>query len=304
MIKNRQIIWQYLFRFGQFLFEEVRFRDKTETLLPVCKGIIKEEELDTNADGVIDWLRLNIGFYNFKSGDFVIDFLGNKENIFLPPGNTAKEFLLNTYLLRRDRQDLKKFFRFKIDSKLGSSTGPYVMDRLIDSHKYRKSNFRSSPDFVFKGAGKWRFKVNLNQVVALEIKKNSLEPYGDFIWFYIAEISPRGATLDGSLDSTLELEAEASPLVFLGCLVNLLRLNTIDSRSAIFEISWRVPDIHRFEQRIGQYKEMLENGRFYGNEDKFKLSLEHDEQCKQELTSLDDLEIGIIYCSPPVEKIE
>lgn len=301
--KNREIIRQYLFRFGQLLFEEVRFRDKTETLLPVCKGITKEEELDTDGDGVIDWLRLYIGFYNFKSADFVIDFLGNKQNIFLPPGNTDKEFLLNTYLLRRNRQDLKNFFKFKIDSKIGSSTGPYVMDIVIDSHKYKKSNFRISPDIVFKGAGKWRFKANLNQAVVLEIKKNRPQPYEDFLWFYITAISPQGVSLDGRFNLNLKLEAEATPLVFFGCMANFLRLNKIDNSSAIFEISWRVPDIDRLEQRIGQYKEMLQSGKFYDKEDKFRLSLEYDEQCKQDLATLDDLEIGVIYCAPPVGRI-
>jgi len=302
--KDREVIWQYMFRFGQLLLERAGLRDKNEPILPVCKGIVSQQEIDSDNDGLIDWLRVNVEFYNFRAGDFIIDFSGYTQNIFFSQGNSSKEFFLNTYLLQSENKNLKGFFRMGIDSKEGSSTGPYIMDMGLSSYGYKKKNLRAAADIVFKGSDTRRFKVKLNQTVVLEIKKGKSGDDRVLGWFYVSGILPDGTVrLVGKQYSEFVLGREDFPLVSLGCISSYLRLCQTDADSVIFEITWRIPDKEMLERRISHFIETAVSDNYRGDKETFKSSLESDEKCREDLETLHELEIDISYCVPPVQKI-
>jgi len=56
--ETRVILWQYLFRFGQTLLEKAGLRNSQQPILPIWKGISKEEKIDSDQDGLIDWLHV------------------------------------------------------------------------------------------------------------------------------------------------------------------------------------------------------------------------------------------------------
>jgi hypothetical protein len=297
--KNREVIWQYLFRFGRVLSERVGFRDKNEPILPVCKGIVSEQQIDSNNDGLIDWLRVNVEFYNFRAGDFIIDFSGYSQDIFLVQGNSNREFFLNTYLLQSESENLKNFFKMGIDSKEGSLSGPYIMDMGLDSYRNNKENLRSTADLVFKGNEKWRFKVNLNQTVALEIKKGESASDKAIGWFCVSGILADGTVkIWGRQLSEFVLGKEDLPLVFWGCISSFLHLCETDANSAIFEIGWRVPDKESLERRIRNFQEIIVSDNYHGDVQTIKTSLESDEKCKKDLQMQHELEVNISYCLP------
>jgi len=301
---NREVVWQYMFRFGQLLLERAGLRDKNESILPVCKGIVSRQEIDSDNDGLIDWLRVNVGFYNFRAGDFIIDFSGYTQNIFLSQGNSSKEFFLNTYLLQGENKNLKDFFKMRIDSKKGSSTGLYIMDMGLSSYGYKKKNLRAAADIVFKGSDTRHFKVKLNQTVVLEIKKGESGDDGAFGWFCVSGILPDGTVrLVGKQYSEFVLGREDFPLVFLGCISSYLRLYQTNADNVIFEIIWRVPDKEILERRITHFIETAVSDNYRGDKEAFKASLESDEKCRKDLETQHELEIDISYCIPPVQRI-
>jgi hypothetical protein len=303
--KNREVLWQYLFRFGQVLFERVGFRDKNEPILPVCKGIVSTQKIDSDNDGLIDWLRVDVGFYNFRAGDFIIDFSGYSQDVFLSQGNFNKEFFLNAYLLQSENESLKNFFKMGIDAKEGSSTGPYIMDMGLDTYRYKKENLRSAPNIVFKGDQWRRFRVNSKQTVVLEIKKGQSPSDKAFGWFCLSEILPDGTVkLWGRQSSESVLGKEDLSLVFWGCLSSYLHLYATDVKGALFEIGWRIPDKESLERRIRNFQEIVVSDNYHGDVETIKRSLEFDEKCKEDLKAQHELEIAISYCLPPAEKID
>jgi hypothetical protein len=304
--KNRQIIWQYLFRFGQILLDKTGLRDRNKPILPVCKGIIGCQEIDSDNDGRIDWLRLDVGFYSFSCADFIIDFSGYTQNIFFAQGNSSKEFFLNTYLLQSDWKNTRGFLKMGIDSKTAASaTAPYIMDIGLDFYSYRnRKNFRTIPDLVFKGNGIWKFKVKLNQTVALEIKKGQSPKDKALGWFYVSEIMPDCVNLVARQYSKFTLGTEDFNLASWDCISAFLRLAQKDASSAIFEIGWNIPDKEGLDRRIRNFKEIIMSDSYRGNTESIKSSLDFHEKCNRELQELGDLEININYCLPPVEKIE
>lgn len=316
---NKEIIWQYLVRFGELLLERAGLRDNTEPILPICKGIIKEEKIDSNNDNLIDWLRVGAGFYSFKAGDFIIDFLGSKQRISFPQGDTDKEFFINAYLLRKskEKEDLVIADAIENEGWVGYLTINYDTEKpsaeygmkmiLNDPDNYKKENLRNTPDLVFKNKGKWRFKVNLGQAVVLEIKSVSPK-YETSWWFNVNEISPKEVKLGGGLDWVLRAGEENENLAFSGILWNTLRLLETDTNSAIFEVGWRVS---YSEEMLTEEKkateEMVHSGRYKGTEKEsgLKEHLKHLEEIESTRKSLDlsGLEIIINYSAPPVEKL-
>ncbi|MCX5708850.1 MAG: hypothetical protein NTY14_07800 [Candidatus Omnitrophica bacterium] len=109
--QNREVAWQYMLHLGQIFLENSGLRDKSQPLLPVCEGINRFEELDSNNDGVVDWLRLKIGFHAFRSGQYTFDFSGVRHSVFLPQGRSEKDFFLNTYLLHPETGVNKEYLR-------------------------------------------------------------------------------------------------------------------------------------------------------------------------------------------------
>jgi hypothetical protein len=303
-IKDREVIWQYLFRLGQTFFEGAGLRDKNDPVLAVCKGIVKEEEIDTDSDGTIDWLRLWVGFYSFKSGDTVIDFLGRRQNIFISQGNSEKEFFINTYLLKLDRFKLRDLLDLKIDSIEGDPAGPYKMDMGFDSPRYDRDNYRTRPNCVLKNKGKWEFNINLNQAVIIEIKKGKSADRQDLWWFHAVEISPKKLKLEGREDLILRLNDEAAVLGFSGCMSSFLRLCDLSLGSALLEIGWRLPDRDLLQKRIGLFKELIARDSQGQTRHDYQASLKVLQDCDRELEASLELEIDITYCIPPAMDVK
>jgi hypothetical protein len=302
--KDREVIWQYLFRLGQIFFESAGFRDKNDPVLAVCKGIIKEEEIDSDSDGFIDWLRLWVGFYSFKAGDVVIDFLGRKQNLFLSQGNCEKEFFINTYLFSLDRSKLRGFFDLKIDSVDGNPTGPFKMDMGFDGPRYKKDSYRTKPNIVLKNSGKWEFNMNLNQAVVIEIKKGKPVDYEDLWWFNAAEILAKELRLEGREDLILRLNDEAVSLGFSGCTSSFLRLRDLSLGNALLEIGWKLPDGEHLQKRIGLFKELIARNSQWPERHNYQKSLEVLQDCDKELQASGEMEIDITYCIPPAMNVK
>lgn len=306
--KNREIIWQYLYRFGQLLLEKTELRNKNQPILPICKGIIREEKIDSNQDGLIDWLHIWVGFHTFKPNNFIVDYtLGRKQKIFFRQGDTQKEFFINAYVLRQWEEGERGYMTISYQTVKGFEEN-YVFS--LESAKYKKEQFRTKSDIVFKGEGKWRFKVNLDQTVGLRMKSSSPPANETYWWFYIEEISPEEVKLGGGLDSTVRLGGESENLGFVGILSNPFRLLEINSNGAIFEIGWNVSDLGGEKHKIMMdlMEKDIKSGKYKGSkkEEGAKKYLTMIEQLKSQKEKLDTnkLEIDINYSAPPVEKIK
>jgi hypothetical protein len=302
--RKREIIWQYLFRFGQLLLTKAGLRQIGEPVLPVCKGITSVQEIDSDNDGLIDWLRLDVSFYSFTSGEFIIDFSGYTEDIFFAQGNSTKEFFLNAYFVQGNWKDTKGFLKMGIDSKAAANaTGPYIMDIGLGSYPFaNKNNFRPTPNLVFKGAAAGKFSMHLKQTAVLEIKKGELPSERAFGWFCLAEILPDGTELLARQSSRFTLGKEDYTLASWDCLSADLHLSQSQTESAIFEVGWNIPDKNALQRRIDNFRETMASASYRGNTESIKSSLESHEKCRSELEKIGDLEVKINYCQPPLEK--
>jgi hypothetical protein len=302
---NREIIWQYLFRMGQLILTEVGLRDKAEPLLPVCKGIIGHTEIDSNNDGRFEWLRLELGFYSFKPGEYVVNFGGYKQNIFLSQGNSIREFPLNPYLLSIPDFQLKEYLKFAINSPGLDSLKPYKMNLGLDSSIYKLNTSRLQPDLSFKGCGSHSFKLGLNQTVLLGVKRNDDHPDEVIHRFSIAQIAPDEVRLGPGEGEGQIIKLDDNPTIldFYGCISNTLRLKEIEGNEAVFETGWNIPDKGELKEKISNYRDYTASGKFKDNEESLKFSIVYYEECLGDLRTLDDLEVKVIYCQPSAQEM-
>jgi len=287
--KNREIVWQYMFHLGQLFLENAGLRDKSQAILPVCNGINRVEELDSNNDGRIEWLRLKIGFHAFKAGEFTFNFSGVSHSVFLGQGNTEKDFFLNTYLLQPAADYNKEYLALTVNSQPASLIGPYRMDLGLDSESYRNKNLRISPDFVFQGPGKNRFPLRLHQSVIVEVKNNRTEPENKFLRFTLLEINSDGARLVGKDEPVFLALEENIPLGDFGCISSVFSLVGPHPGGAIFEVSWNIPEADTVQRQMGY---------FQGDKEAARSSLDFSRKCLGQLEELEDLQINVIYSTP------
>jgi len=302
---NREIVWQYLFRMGQLILTEVGFRDKAKPLLPVCKGIIGHTEIDSNDDGKFEWLRLELGFYSFKPGDYIVNFGGYKQNIFLSQGNSIREFPLNLYLLSIPDFQSKDYLQFSINSPGLDPLKPYKMDLGLDSSIYKLNTSRLHPDLYFKGSGGHSFKLGLNQTVLLGVKRNDDSPEEVIHRFSVSRIAPGEVTLGPGEGEGQVIKTDDNPIIldFYGCISSTLRLKAVEGNEAVFEAGWNIPDKEELREKIGDYKDYIASGKFKGNEGSLKFSIGYYEECLGDLRTLDDLAVKVIYCQPSNEEM-
>ena len=297
--KFREVAWQYMLHLGQIFLENAGLRDKSQAILPVCEGINRFEELDNNSDGVVDWLRLKIGFFAFRPGQYTFDFSGVRHSVFLPQGSSEKDFFLNTYLLQPETGLNKEYLSFVIDSQPPCPAGPYRMDLGLKSSNYPGKNFRTSPDFVFAGPEKNKFSLRLHQSAIVEVKKSPAEPGNKLLRFTLTELSSEGARLSGKDEPVFLTRDEMIPLEDFGCISSLFCLGSIDPGSATFEVSWNIPEPEAIRKKIEYFREVLAQDDYQGDKETAKSSLDFCQECLGILGGIEELKIHVIYTSPP-----
>ncbi len=296
--KNREIIWQYLLHLGQFLLEDAGLRDKNLAIFPVCLGVNRIEELDSNNDGVIEWLRLKIGFHAFKAGEFTFDFSGVRHTVFLAQGDTEKDFFLNAYLLQPDCGLRKECLIFAINSCPPYPTGAYSLDLGLAEKGSRRKNLRASPDFVFEGAENGKFPLHLRQSAIVEVKNNQFEAGDKLLRFTLSEITPEGVRLTGKDKSVSLAREEKMPIGDFGCISGLFGLTEVDSTGATFEVSWNIPEAEAVKKKVEYFQEVLVNDEYPGDKETVRSSLDSSQECLGQLDGLEELKINVIYSTP------
>jgi hypothetical protein len=296
--KNREVVWQYMFHLGQLFLENAGLRDKSEAIFPVCNGINRVEELDSNNDGRIEWLRLKIGFYAFKSGEFTFNFSGVSHSVFLAQGKSEKDFFLNTYLLQPAADYSKEYLALAIDSQPASMLGPYRMDLGSDLEGYRNKNLRISPDFVFQGPGKNRFPLRLHQSVIVEVKNSRTESENKLLRFTLLEINSAGARLVGKDEPVFLALEENIPLGDFGCVSSVFGLVGPHPGGAIFEVGWDIPEEDTVQRQTEYFQGALLEDNYQGDKETARSSLDFSRKCLGQLDDLEDIQINVIYSTP------
>jgi hypothetical protein len=297
--RNREVAWQYMLHLGQTFLETAGLRDKSQPLLPVCEGINRFEELDNNNDGLVDWLRLKIGFHAFRPGQYTFDFSGVRHSVFLPQGRSEKDFFLNTYLLQPKTSVNKEYLFFVIDSQPPCPIGPYRMDLGLNSNNYPGKKFRTLPDFVFAGPENNKFTLRLHQSAIVEVEKSPAEPASKLLRFTLSELTPEGARLIGKDEPVFLTKDETIHLDDFGCISSIFSLGSIDAGSASFEVGWSIPESEAIQKKIEYFREILTKDDYSGDKESAKSSLDFCQECLELLGGLDELKINVIYTSPP-----
>ncbi len=296
--KNRDVVWQYLFYRGQTLLETSGLRDKNQAIFPVCEGVKRLDEMDINNDGIVEWLRLKIGFHVFKAGQYTFDFSGVRHSVFLSQGRIERDFFLNTYLLQPETGLNREYLTLGIDSQPPCPIGPFRMDLGLELKNYPGKNFRTSPDFVFAGPQKGEFSLRLRQSVIVEVKKNQIESGNRLLRFTLSEINPEGVRLTGK-DEPVFLAREGNiPLADFGCLSGIFGLSLIDPGTATFQVSWNIPEQEMIQKKIEYFQEILLQDDYQGDKESARSSLDFCQECLGQLGGLEELQINVIYTTP------
>jgi len=181
--REREIIWQYLYAFGLRLLQTAGLSDRNKPIMPVCLGITDVQEINTDNDGLIDWLKLKLKFYSFKSGDFIVGFCGGKRKIFLPQGNSEHFLYINSCLIKCKDRGLYDFSRITISTQPGHPKGPYVFNLNVNTASYAgRQDMRASPDISGYGSEPLRFTARLND---------------EFLWKYYSMAMKKVVLLSG-----------------------------------------------------------------------------------------------------------
>jgi hypothetical protein len=297
--QNREVVWQYMLHLGQIFLENAGLRDKSQPILPVCEGINRFEELDNNNDGVMDWLRLKIGFYAFRSGQYTFDFSGIRHSVFLSQGRSEKDFFLNTYLLQPETGINKEYLLFVVDSQPPCPIGPLRIDLGLKASNYPGKKFRTDPDFVFSGQEENKFNLRLNQSVIVEVEKSPAEPGNKLLRFTLSELTPEGARLTGKDKPLFLTKDEKIPIGDFGCISSVFSLSGIDHGKATFEVGWTVPEPEAIQKKIEYFREILSQDDYQGDKESARSSLDFCQECLEILDGLEELKINVIYTSPP-----
>jgi hypothetical protein len=297
--KNREIIWEYFYSFGLRLLQTAGFTDLNKPVMPVCRGVTEIRELDTDSDGLIDWLKLKIEFISFKSGDFILGFGGRKANIFLPQGNTVRYEYINTYLIGSRDVGLSDYSKLQIDTKPSNPKGPYVMDLGLDKAGYAdRVNFRKTPDLRGRGTDPLLFEARVNQEIILEMERLGSPADRGVIRFLVKDVQPDRAIIGSDTES---IEVSAKDPFFLhdiecvGCMLTLVK--TYGS-TAYFEVKWIIPDKELIESKIRHFNEAFASDNFHGDKEQARLSLDNALSCKEVIENTQDLQVNVIYTAP------
>ena len=297
--KNREIMWEYFHSFGLRLLQTAGFTDLNKPIMPVCRGVTEIRELDTDSDGLIDWLKLKIEFISFKSGDFTLGFGGRKANIFLPQGNTVRYEYINTYFIGSKDFGLSDYSKLQLDTKPPNFKGPYVMDLDLDKAGYAdRVNFRKTPDLCGRGIDPLLFEARINQEIILEMERLGSPADRDVIRFFVKDVQPDRVIIGNDTES---IEVSAKDPFFLhdieciGCILTLVK--TYGS-TAVFEVKWIIPDKELIESKIRHFNEAFASDNFHGDKEQARLSLDNALSCKEVTENTQDLQVNVIYTAP------
>lgn len=296
---KRDILWQYFYSFGLKLLQSADLMDRNKAVMPVCKGITGRQEIDSDNDGRVDWIKFRLEFYSFKSGDFVLGFGPGKTDLFLPPGNNVHYEYVNSYLLSEPGSSLADYSLLTVDTKPGNPRGPFAM-KLADEFKAYsgRQNLRKTADKSCSGEESLVFKAGLNQSVILHIGKTESFDKGSVIRFKVKKIDGE-SVLVGNDKESLELVKDDKNLLHdLECVSCYLRLSRIEGSSAVFEAGWDIPVKEAVENKIRQYNEALTSDNFHGDKELARASLDAMLDCRECLENLDDIRIELVYVSP------
>lgn len=289
------VVWQYLFRFGQYLAGRCGLPGPSP--MPVCEGITGYEEVDEDKDGMIDWVKIKVGFYVFKAQDAEVELNGSAYRFALPLGGSEREYFFNAYSLR----DAGKECYITLVSDDEHFVGVLDLSGILKD----KPKFRTTPDIVLKQNGfgtrdkvSFRFKVFVNQAVVVDILSGYPFPRKEF--FTLKEVSGDKVTLDSG-NSLREMEKGRATHPSYG----YFSLVETGDKSAVFEIVLANPlkEIELFDADIRRIKEQLISGR--GDRDELERQLKLAEYSREGLVSYQKgrLEAVINYSTPPVERI-
>jgi hypothetical protein len=297
--KDREIIWQYLYSFGLRLLQTAGLSDQNKVIMPVCQGVTGIQEIDTDSDGLIDWLKLRLEFYAFKSGDFTVGFCGRKTNIFLAQGNTVHYVYINTYLIKSADISLHDYSKITIDTKPPNPKGPYILDLKIDPAGYAaRSDLRATPDFFSEGADPVSFEARLNQEVILEMTRSGQAKDRAVIRFTIKEVQPDRVVIGNDTESIVVTARDPFFLHDIECMGCILSFIKSDGGTAMLEVGWVIPDKAVIENKIRYFNEAFASDNYSGDKEQVRASLETALSCKEAIESAHDLQVGIIYTSP------
>ncbi|HQJ15855.1 MAG TPA: hypothetical protein PLJ26_05160 [Candidatus Omnitrophota bacterium] len=297
--KDREIIWQYLYSFGLRLLQNAGLYDQNRPIMPVCRGVTGIQEIDADNDGLIDWLKLKVEFYSFKSGDYTLGFNGRKTSVFLPQGNTSQYFYINSYLLKNKGPSLSDFSRISIAGKPVHPKGPYVFDLNIDAAGYAgRDDVRAVPDRAGKGAEPVRFEARLNQEVIIEIFSTVREDSRAVIRFTVVDVQPQGVTIETDGESIPITPQDPLFIHDIECMGCFLRMVGTEGGLGIFEAGWIVPDPTVISNKIAYFNEAFASDRYRGDKEQARLSLDNALACKEAIEHIENLRINVVYASP------
>ncbi len=297
--RAREILWQYLYSFGQRLEQDAGLSDRNKPIMPVCRGVTGIQEIDADNDGLIDWLKLKIEFYAFRSGDFTLGFCGRKTDLFLSQGNSAHYLYINACLLKNTGPALYDYSRITIGTTPLHPKGPYVFDLDIDAAAYAvRADVRASPDMSCIGAGPVNFTARVNQEVVMEMSRQGREEDRAVIRFTVKEVKPEYVIIGHENDSITMTARDPLFLHDIECMGCVLGLVKAEGGSAVFEAGWIVPDPAVIENKIEYFNEVCVSDSYRGDKDQARLSLDNALACKEAIANTQDLRINIVYTAP------
>jgi hypothetical protein len=296
---DREIIWQYLYSFGLRLLQTAGLSDQNNAIMPVCLGVAGIQELDTDNDGLIDWLKLKVEFYAFKSGDFTLGFCGRKTKLFLAQGKTAHYLYINAYLIKNTESALYDYSRITINTTPRHPKGPYAYDLNIDQGGYAgRGDMRMTPDVSVRGAGPVSFEARLNQEIIIEMTRAGQEADRAVIRFTVKDIQPQSVIIGNESESIAVTSRDPLFLHDIECMGCVLSLVKSEGGAAVFEAGWIVPDRAVIENKIEYFNEACASENYLGDKDQARLSLDTALACKEAIDQVHDLQVNIIYTSP------
>jgi len=84
------------------------------------------------------------------------------------------------------------------------------------------------------------------------------------------------------------------------CMVSVLKLAKVEGSSAIFEVTWIIPDQSAIANKIAYFNEAFAGGHYLGDKERARLSLDNALACKEAIEHADDLRVNVIYATPPL----
>lgn len=246
--QSRQIMFEHLKRYSEYLSERAGLRNTSKPILPIWKGNVLEEKIDTNNDGFIDWLRVKHGFYSLKPGTFIVcHYPGGVRKISFDKGSSEIEFFVNGYNLR-DENIREEYF--SVGTAYPTETEREEVGFPLLLSNYPKKDFRQTPDLIFKGKGPWQFQMRMDQTVVIKVKIGPPVGYADYLWFYIPSYSKNKIDFtDGGMVYTAKIgeyiwgsASDFSGWDNIGYFRRYFRLLKIEDDTATFEAGWEEKD--------------------------------------------------------------